>query len=77
MFPVDNILKGDLKGVKSELKKPVDKSFKEYEIKMTKLEKEKKAQAKEAGLIRTEITGAEMAEEMDRERKQLQYQIIF
>lgn len=75
MFPVDNVLKGDLKGVKNELKKPVDKAFKEYEIKMNKLEKEKKAQAKEAGLIRTEITGAELAEEMDRERKQLQYQM--
>lgn len=75
MFPVDNVLKGDLKGVKNELKKPVDKALKEYEIKMSKLEKEKKAQAKEAGLIRTEITGAEMAEEMDRERKQLQYQM--
>lgn len=75
MFPVDNVLKGDLKGVKNELKKPVDKALKEYEIKMCKIEKEKKAQAKEAGLIRTEISGAEIAEEMDRERKQLQYQM--
>lgn len=75
MFPLDNVLKGDLKGVKNDLKKPVDKALKEYDIKMSKIEKEKKAQAKEVGLIRTEITGAETAEEMDRERKQLQYQM--
>lgn len=75
MFPLENVLKGDLKGVKSDLKKPVDKAIKEYDIKWSKLEKEKKAQAKEAGLIRTELSGAETAEEMDRERKQLQYQM--
>lgn len=75
MFPLENVLKGDLKGVKNDLKKPVDKAVKEYEIKWSKLEKEKKAQAKEAGLIRTELSGAETAEEMDRERKQLQYQM--
>ena len=75
MFPLDNVLKGDLKGVKSDLKKPVDKAWKEYDIKWTKIEKEKKAQAKEVGLIRTELSGAETAEEMDRERKQLQYQM--
>lgn len=75
MFPLENVLKGDLKGVKNDLKKPVDKAIKEYDIKWSKLEKEKKAQAKEAGLIRTELSGAETAEEMDRERKQLQYQM--
>lgn len=75
MFPLDNVLKGDLKGVKNDLKKPVEKSWKEYDIKISKIEKEKKAQAKEAGLIRTEISGAEIAEEMDRERKQFQYQM--
>lgn len=75
MFPLDNVLKGDLKGVKNDLKKPVDKALKEYDTKWSKIEKEKKAQAKEAGLIRTELSGAETAEEMDRERKQLQYQL--
>ncbi|EDO34178.1 predicted protein [Nematostella vectensis] len=75
MFPLDSLLKGDLKDIKGELRKPFDKAWKDYETKCSKIEKEKKKIAQEAGLIRTEVAGSEMAEETERERRVFQLQM--
>lgn len=75
MFPVDSLLKSELRGVKGELKRPFDKAAKDYEAKFLKIEKEKKSQAKEVGMTRTEISPAEIADEMEKERRLFQLQM--
>lgn len=75
MFPVDTLLKSELRGVKGEMKRPFDKAAKDYESKYLKIEKEKKAQAKEVGMFRTEVNPAEIADEMEKERRVFQLQM--
>nr|XP_022322626.1 arf-GAP with SH3 domain, ANK repeat and PH domain-containing protein 2-like isoform X3 [Crassostrea virginica] len=75
LYPLEAFLKGDLKGVKGDMRKLFDKASKEYEAKFSKIEKEKKQQAKDAGMIRTEVDGSEIAEDMLKERKVFQLQL--
>ena len=72
MFPLDRLLKNELRGSKGDLKRPCERSWKEYQDKFSELERQKKKQAKEAGLHRSELTPGEIAEEMEKERKYLQ-----
>uniref|UniRef100_A0A336MP85 CSON004834 protein n=1 Tax=Culicoides sonorensis TaxID=179676 RepID=A0A336MP85_CULSO len=75
MFPVDSLLKSELRGAKGELKKPFEKASKEYDVKYLKIEKEKKAQAKEVGMLRSEVYPSEVADEMEKERRMFQLQM--
>ncbi|XP_052761554.1 arfGAP with SH3 domain, ANK repeat and PH domain-containing protein-like isoform X1 [Mya arenaria] len=74
-YPLESFLKGDIKLVKGDLKRPFDKSWKDYESKFAKLEKEAKKKANDIGLYRTELAGSEVAEEMEKERKFFQLQM--
>ncbi|XP_054836689.1 arf-GAP with SH3 domain, ANK repeat and PH domain-containing protein 2-like [Eublepharis macularius] len=68
-FPLESLIKGDFKG---DFKKPFEKSWKDYESKVTKIEKEKRELAKQYGMVRTEVMGGEIAEEMEKERRMFQ-----
>ncbi|XP_016345392.1 arf-GAP with SH3 domain, ANK repeat and PH domain-containing protein 2-like isoform X1 [Sinocyclocheilus anshuiensis] len=74
-FFLDSLVKGDLKEVKGDLKKPFDKAWRDYENKFTKIEKEKRELAKQYGMVRTEVSGGEIAEEMEKERRMFQLQM--
>jgi Arf-GAP/SH3 domain/ANK repeat/PH domain-containing protein len=72
MFPVDRLLKTELRGSKGDLKRPFDRAWKDYQDKYGDLERQKKKAAKEAGLHRSELVAGEIADEMEKERKYLQ-----
>ncbi|KAM9355230.1 arf-GAP with SH3 domain, ANK repeat and PH domain-containing protein 3 [Pholidichthys leucotaenia] len=72
-FPLENILKSELRDSRLELKKQMEKSWKEYDIKIGKLEKERREKAKQLGLIRPE--GSDGGEDMERERRIFQLQM--
>ncbi|XP_022538164.2 arf-GAP with SH3 domain, ANK repeat and PH domain-containing protein 1 [Astyanax mexicanus] len=74
-FFLDSLVKGDLKEVKGDLKKPFDKAWRDYENKFSKIEKEKRELARQYGMVRTEVSGGEIAEELEKERRMFQLQM--
>ncbi len=72
MFPVENVLKNDLRGSKGDLKRPFDRALRDYTDKFSEIERTKKKQAEKAGMIRQDLSPAEIADELDKERKYLQ-----
>nr|XP_057946269.1 arf-GAP with SH3 domain, ANK repeat and PH domain-containing protein 3 [Doryrhamphus excisus] len=69
-FPLENVLKSELRDSRLELKKQMERSWKEYDLKIAKLEKERKEKGK---LIRTEASDG--GEDMERERRTFQLQM--
>uniref|UniRef100_A0A673C5A4 Arf-GAP with SH3 domain, ANK repeat and PH domain-containing protein 3-like n=1 Tax=Sphaeramia orbicularis TaxID=375764 RepID=A0A673C5A4_9TELE len=59
--------------VYTELKKQMEKSWKDYDVKIGKLEKERREKSRQLALIRTE--GSDGGEDMDRERRTFQLQM--
>ncbi|XP_057200201.1 arf-GAP with SH3 domain, ANK repeat and PH domain-containing protein 3 isoform X2 [Triplophysa rosa] len=72
-FPLENVLKAELRDSRLELKKLMEKSWKDYDAKVGKLEREKREKQKQHGLIRLE--GSDTAEDMERERRNFQLQM--
>ncbi|XP_061487740.1 arf-GAP with SH3 domain, ANK repeat and PH domain-containing protein 2-like isoform X2 [Rhineura floridana] len=68
-FSLDSLVKGDFKG---DFKKPFEKACKDYDSKLAKIEKEKRELAKQYGMVRTEVAGGEIAEEVEKERRMFQ-----
>ncbi|XP_053701433.1 arf-GAP with SH3 domain, ANK repeat and PH domain-containing protein 3 [Synchiropus splendidus] len=73
-FPLENVLKSELRDSRLELKKQMERSWKEYDVKIGKLEKERKEKSRQLGLIRTE-GGSDGGEDMERERRTFQLQM--
>ncbi|XP_029900826.1 arf-GAP with SH3 domain, ANK repeat and PH domain-containing protein 3 isoform X3 [Myripristis murdjan] len=72
-FPLENVLKTELRDSRLELKKQMEKSWKEYDIKLAKLEKDRKEKSRQLGLIR--MDGSDGGEDMERERRAFQLQM--
>ncbi|GAV04230.1 hypothetical protein RvY_14541 [Ramazzottius varieornatus] len=76
LYPLDTLLKNESLASKGDLKKAIDKAWKDYEVKSTKVEKEKKQNLKESGQAKNDyVTPAELADELLEERRMFQLQM--
>ncbi|XP_051932245.1 arf-GAP with SH3 domain, ANK repeat and PH domain-containing protein 2 isoform X3 [Hippocampus zosterae] len=71
-FFLDSLVKGDLREVKGDLKKPFDRAWRDYESRFKQVEKEKRELARQYGMVRSEVSGGEIAEELEKERRTFQ-----
>ncbi|KAL7873654.1 hypothetical protein AOLI_G00127250 [Acnodon oligacanthus] len=69
-FPLESILKSELRDTRLDLRKQMERSWKDYDVKMMKLERERQ---KQAGLIR--LDSVDVVEDMERERRTFQLQM--
>ncbi|XP_024916272.1 arf-GAP with SH3 domain, ANK repeat and PH domain-containing protein 2 [Cynoglossus semilaevis] len=71
-FFLDSLIKGDLREVKGDLKKPFERAWRDYESRFKQVEKEKRELARQYGMVRSEVSGGEIAEELEKERRSFQ-----
>ncbi|XP_029114188.1 arf-GAP with SH3 domain, ANK repeat and PH domain-containing protein 3 isoform X1 [Scleropages formosus] len=71
-FPLENILKGDLRDGRQEMKKQIERTWKDYDVKMGRLEKGREKH-RQQGMNRVE--GGDLAEDTERERRMFQLQM--
>lgn len=69
LFPLESLLRNDLK---PETRRPCDKAFADYERAKARVEREKRNQAHQAGLTRTDFSPPEIAQELEKDRRQFQ-----
>ncbi|KAJ8289480.1 hypothetical protein GJAV_G00001770 [Gymnothorax javanicus] len=72
-FPLESVLKAELRDGRQELKKQMERSWKDYDIKVGKLEKERREKNRPPGLNRGD--SGEGSDDMERERRNFQLQM--
>lgn len=72
-FPLENVLKTELRDSRLDLKKQMEKSWKDYDVKIGKVEKEKKEKNRALSMIR--LDNSEQTEDTERERRTIQLQM--
>ncbi|XP_078803995.1 arf-GAP with SH3 domain, ANK repeat and PH domain-containing protein 2 isoform X2 [Oryzias latipes] len=71
-FFLDSLVKGDLRDIRGDLKKPFERAWRDYESRFKQVEKEKRDLARQYGMVRSEVSGGEIAEELEKERRSFQ-----
>uniref|UniRef100_A0AAX7SY11 Un-named sa1614 n=1 Tax=Astatotilapia calliptera TaxID=8154 RepID=A0AAX7SY11_ASTCA len=71
LSPMKNLV-SDSNKTPPDLKKPFERAWRDYESRFKQVEKEKRELARQYGMVRSEVSGGEIAEELEKERRSFQ-----